>query len=166
MRDARISQIYEGTNGIQALDLVGRKLAANGGRAVRAYFAEVDAFVADHKDDADMAGFVAPLGEANAHLQQATGWFVEHGMANPDNAGAGAYDYMTMFGLVAMGHMWARMAKAAQAGLATGGDDDFYKTKLVTARFYMERILPDTASLLTKIKAGSETVMELAADAF
>ena len=117
VRDARIAMIYEGANGIQALDLVGRKLGKDGGRAVMAFFAEVQGFIEENGDDA-MKPYVAPLGEALGHLQQATMWFMQNALAKPDNAGAGSHDYMHLFGLVALGYMWALMVKAAQEKLA------------------------------------------------
>ena len=167
VRDARIGQLYEGTNGIQALDLVGRKLPADGGRAVREFFAEVSGFADEHKDDQPMAEFVQPLSAALGHLQQATLWFMQNAVQRPDNAGAGAHDYMTLFGLVATGYMWARMATLAAAKLADGTDDPgFYQNKLATARFYMQRMLPDTAALLTKVESGADTLMALEAEAF
>ena len=115
VRDARIPMIYEGTNGIQALDLVGRKLGKDGGRAVMAFFSEVQGYVKDHAGDAAMKPLVEPLGKALGHLQQATMWFMQNAMAKPDNAGAGATDYMHLFGLVALGYMWCRIAAAANA---------------------------------------------------
>ena len=121
VRDARISMIYEGANGIQALDLVGRKLGRDGGRAVMAFFNEVGAFIKENGADA-MKPYVAPLGGALGQLQQATMWFAQHGLAKPDNAGAGSTDYMHMFGLVALGYMWAQMAKVAQEKLAAGAN--------------------------------------------
>ncbi len=120
VRDARIAMIYEGANGIQALDLVGRKLPRDGGRAVMAFFDEVGGFVKENGGDEAMKPYVAPLGQALGHLQQATMWFMQNAMAKPDNAGAGATDYMHLFGLVALGYMWAQMAKAARAKLANG----------------------------------------------
>ncbi|HIF10350.1 MAG TPA: acyl-CoA dehydrogenase [Sneathiellales bacterium] len=167
VRDARIAQLYEGTNGIQSLDLVGRKLAANGGRAIRAFFAEVGGFVDAHKDDSQMSEFTTPVAEAIDHLQQATLWFMQNAMQKPDNAGAGSYDYMTLFGLAATGYMWAQMAKVAVAKIANEAEDiAFYENKVATARFFMERMLPDTGALLKKIESGADTVMALDADAF
>ena len=122
VRDARIAMIYEGANGIQALDLVGRKLGRDGGRAITAFFNEVSAFVKEHSADEAMKPYVAPLGEALAHLQQATMWFMQNAMKKPDNAGAGSTDYMHLFGLVALGYMWAQMAKAAQEKLKAGAN--------------------------------------------
>jgi acyl-CoA dehydrogenase len=165
VRDARIAMIYEGANGIQALDLVGRKLPRDGGRAVTAYFTEVGAFVKDNATNDAMKPFVAPLGAALQHLQQATQWLMKNGAATPDNAGAGATDYMYLFGLVTLGYMWGLMVKAAQAKLATDASDHL-KAKLVTGKFFVERMLPETALHLARIQAGAATVMELPADAF
>jgi alkylation response protein AidB-like acyl-CoA dehydrogenase len=167
VRDARIAMIYEGANGIQGLDLVGRKLPRDGGRAVTAFFTEVGAFVKEN-GDAAMKPYVAPLGVAAGHLQQATMWFVQNAMAKPDNAGAGATDYLHLFGLVALAYMWAQIAKAAQAKLAAGTDGaaERMKAKLVTGRFFMEHMLPATAAHLARIQAGAASVMELPAEAF
>ncbi|HWS07816.1 MAG TPA: acyl-CoA dehydrogenase C-terminal domain-containing protein, partial [Xanthobacteraceae bacterium] len=160
VRDARISMIYEGTNGIQALDLVGRKLPKDGGRALQAFFAEVSGYIKEA--DAAMAPYVKPLEEALGELRAATLWFVQNASGNPDNAGASASDYMQLFGLVALGYMWCRIVDAAKANSATAGMDD----KLVTARFFMERMLPATTTHLARIKAGAESTMALPADAF
>jgi alkylation response protein AidB-like acyl-CoA dehydrogenase len=139
VRDSRIAMIYEGANGIQALDLVGRKLPRDGGRAVMAFFAEVAGFAKDHGADEAMKPFVAPLSAALGHLQQATMWLMQNAMAKPDNAGAGATDYMKLFGLVVFGYMWAKMAKVAQDKIAAGDTSAYFKTKQVTGRFVMER---------------------------
>src|SRR5579871_6617005 len=165
VRDARIAMIYEGANGIQALDLVGRKLPRDGGRAVTAYFAEVGAFVKDNAGNAAMKPYVVPLGAALQHLQQATQWLMQNSATNPDNAGAAATDYMYLFGLVTLGYMWGLMVKAAQAKLATAASDHL-KAKLVTGKFFVERMLPETALHLSRIQAGAGTVMELPAEAF
>jgi acyl-CoA dehydrogenase len=167
VRDARITQIYEGANGIQAMDLVGRKLGKDGGRAVMAFFNEVGAFCQENLSDEAMKPYVAPLQQALGHLQQATMWFMNNAMAKPDNAGAGAYDYMHLFGLVAMGYMWARMAKAAQAKKLSGnGVASKMDAKLTTGRFFMERMLPETGAHLTRISSGAEAVMALPAEMF
>jgi alkylation response protein AidB-like acyl-CoA dehydrogenase len=168
VRDARIAMIYEGTNGIQALDLVGRKLGKDGGRAVMAFFNEVQAYVKEHTADAALRPYVEPLGKALGHLQQATMWFMQNAMTKPDNAGAGATDYMHLFGLVALGYMWAQMAKAAQQKLAAGpdGTEQSLNAKLITGRFFMERMLPATATHLARIEAGAQTIMEFPAEAF
>ncbi len=166
VRDARINMIYEGANGIQAMDLVGRKLGRDGGRAVMAYFAEIGGFIAANGDDA-MAPFTAPLKSALDQLQQATMWFMQNAITKPDNAGAGATDYLHMFGLVSLGYMWARQVKAAQARIAAGAPDKARMAgKLVTARFFMERMLPETGLRLARITAGADTVMALPAEAF
>jgi len=166
VRDARIAMIYEGANGIQALDLVGRKLPRNGGRAIMAFFGEVAAFAKEHGSNEAMKPFVAPVSVALGHLQQATTWLMQNAMAKPDNAGAAATDYMQLFGLVAFGYMWARMAKVAQDKVAATGMTPYLSTKLVTGRFFMERMLPETVLHLARIQSGSATTMELAADAF
>jgi len=166
VRDARIAMIYEGANGIQALDLVGRKLPRDGGRAAMAFFAEVAAFAKEHGADEAMKPFIAPLSTALGHLQQATMWLMQNAMAKPDNAGAGATDYMKLFGLVVFGYMWAKMAKVAQDKIAAGDAAAYLKTKQVTGRFFMERLLPETAVHLARIQSGSATVMELPAEAF
>jgi alkylation response protein AidB-like acyl-CoA dehydrogenase len=166
VRDSRIAMIYEGANGIQALDLVGRKLPRDGGRAVMAFFNEVGAFVKANADEA-MKPFVAPLEKALGRLQAATMWFMQNAMGKPDNAGAGASDYMHLFGLTAIGYLWAMMAKVAQAKLADGsGNKDAMAAKLVTARFFMERVLPETGTLRARIEAGADSTMALPAEAF
>ncbi len=165
VRDARIAMMYEGANGIQALDLVGRKLPKDGGRALQAFFAEVQGFINEQGADVAMKAYVEPLGKALGHLQAATMWFVQNALAKPDNAGAGSTDYMHMFGLVALGYMWAKMAKAANDKLKAGADPRM-NAKLVTGRFFMERVLPETAAQLARIQAGAGTVMELPAEMF
>jgi alkylation response protein AidB-like acyl-CoA dehydrogenase len=168
VRDARIAMIYEGANGIQALDLVGRKLGRDGGRAVTAFFKEVSAFVTQHSADDAMKPYVAPLGEALAQLQQATMWFMQNAMQKPDNAGAGSADYMHLFGLVALAYMWAQMARAAQDKLKAGanGSEERMKAKLVTGKYFMERVLPESAAHLKRIQTGADTMMALPAEAF
>jgi acyl-CoA dehydrogenase len=161
VRDARIAMIYEGANGIQALDLVGRKLGKNGGRAIMAFFNEVQTYLKECARSDDLNAYLKPLGESLAHLQQATMWFMKNALMKPDNAGAGATDYMHMFGLVALGYMHARIAEAA---LAKGGDA--MKAKLVTARFFAERMLPQTAAHLARVQAGAKSTMELPDEAF
>ena len=168
VRDARITQIYEGANGIQALDLVGRKLPQNMGRLLRQFFHPVDAFIQEHMADANLGkDFVVPLARAFARLQTATQHVALEGMKNPDEAGAASSDYLRLFGLVALGYMWAQMAKLAQQRLAEGTDDAaFYENKIKTGRFFMQRMLPDTSALLDKATAGAETLMALDAEAF
>ena len=166
VRDARIAMIYEGANGIQALDLVGRKLPRDGGRAVMAFFGEVAAFAKEHGGDEAMKPYIDPLSNALGHLQQATMWLMNNAMAKPDNAGAGATDYMQLFGLTAFAYMWAKMAKIAQDKIAAEGATPYLTTKLVTGRFFMERMLPETALHLARIQTGAATTMELPAEAF
>ncbi len=167
VRDARIAQIYEGTNGVQAMDLVGRKLAMNGGRAIQAFFKLVADDVAAAKQDEATAQFATDLEKANGQLQAATMWFMANGMKNPENVGAGAYSYMTLMGIVAVGTMWLRMAVAANKLKAAGeGDAAFLDAKLITARFFAERILPDAGALRRKIEGGAESVMSLPAEMF
>ena len=167
VRDARITQIYEGTNGIQAMDLVGRKLPRDGGRAVRAFFELVGSEVAEEKAAGDPARIAHALEPALEDLQAATIWLARNGPANPDNAGAGAYAYMDLMGLVSLGWMWLKMASASSRELADGADDRaFYEAKLTTARFYAERELPLSSSLRRKIEAGAEALMGLPVEAF
>jgi alkylation response protein AidB-like acyl-CoA dehydrogenase len=167
VRDARITQIYEGANGVQALDLVGRKLAQNGGRAVGAFFALVTSEIEAAKLVPSLSDFAARLERALGDLQGSTMWLMQNGMANPDNAGAGSTTYLHLMGIVAVGLMWLRMASAAQSALDEGTDDTaFMETKLVTARFFAERIMPDSGALRRKIEAGAEAVMALAAENF
>ena len=167
VRDARITMIYEGANGVQAMDLVGRKLAQNGGRAIQAFFAIVDEECARAKGDEALADFAARLEKANGELKAATMWFMQNGMANPNNVGAGAHHYMHILGIVALGSMWLMMAEAAQKALAEGrGNKAFLEAKLVTARYFSERFLPDAGSLRRKIEAGSDAMMALAPEQF
>lgn len=166
VRDARIAMIYEGTNGVQAMDLVGRKLAMNGGRAIQAFFKMVADEIAAAKSDEKLADFAARLERANGELQAATMWLMQNAMTNPNNAGAAATPYMHILGIVSVGLMWLRMAQAAVKGLSTGADKDFYEAKLITARFYAERILPDAGALRRKIEGGAEALMLLPVEAF
>ena len=163
VRDARIAMIYEGANGVQALDLVGRKLMKDGGRAWTAWFADIDAFVADSRGEKDLAPFLDGLLGAKADLQEAIGWMGANAMANFDNAGAGSMDLLYLFALTAIAEGWARMAKAA---LAKRAADSWYANKLTTGRYFLARILPDTKTHLAKLKSGAEPVMALPAEAF
>ena len=165
VRDARIAQIYEGANGIQALDLVGRKLGKDGGRALMAFINEVGSFIKDRSADGTMKPFVTPLGVSLGHLQQASMWFMQNAMTKPDNAGAGATDYLHMFGLVALGYMWCKIAEAALAKKSNGAEPRM-SAKLVTARFFMERMLPETAAHVARIQSGAGSTMELPDEAF
>ncbi|KQY23978.1 acyl-CoA dehydrogenase C-terminal domain-containing protein [Rhizobium sp. Root482] len=168
VRDARIAMIYEGANGIQALDLVGRKLALNGGRAITALFKEIGDFCEENRADEKLAPYTKGLKKGLNDLQAATMWFMGNAMAKPDNAGAGSTDYMHLFGLVVLGYMWAKIAKTVEEKLAEGaGDREAYlRNKLVTATFFMERIMPETALRKARIEAGADTLMALDAAAF
>jgi acyl-CoA dehydrogenase len=168
VRDARIAMIYEGANGIQALDLVGRKLGLNGGRAVQAFFKEVGDFCEESHTDEKMAPYTKALKKGLNDLQAATMWLMQNAMAKPDNAGAASTDYMHLFGLVALGYMWAQMVKSAQGKLAEGADgsSSFYDSKLVTGRYFMERLMPETSVHLARISTGADTMMALPAEAF
>ena len=168
VRDARIAQIYEGANGIQALDLVGRKLPANGGRAMRAFMEEVSEFTKAHKDNEAMQPYTKPLFNAVKALNQATMWLMQNGMKNPNDAGAASMDYMHLFGLVALGYMWAQMAEKSQQALAEGanGSADFYENKLATGRYFMDRVMPEAAAHLARIETGSDSMMALDAASF
>jgi len=167
VRDARIAQIYEGANGIQALDLVGRKLPAHGGRAIQTFFALVASECALAKGKPELDKIATALESALGDLQASTMWLMANAMANPDNAGAGSVAYMHLTGVVAIGLMWLRMATAAQAALDAGTEDSaFMNAKVITARFYAERSLPETISLRRKLEAGAESVMALPVEAF
>jgi len=166
VRDARIAMIYEGTNGIQALDLVGRKLGAKGGRGTQAWLALVGADLAAASDER-LAFITGPLGKAMADVQAGIMWLLQNGMANPDNAGAGATAFMRMMGHAALGHMWLKMSVAALTALDSGtADPDFYTAKLLTARFFAARVLPETSALRAQLEAGADTVMAMPAEMF
>ena len=168
VRDARVAMIYEGANGIQALDLVGRKLPKDGGRAMMAFLGEVAAFIKSNAGDEALAPYLRPLQTGLDHLQQGTMWFVANAVKRPDNAGAGATDYMHLFGLVALGFMWGRIAKASADALKAGADGrtDFYQTRLTLGRCYMERAMPETGLRLARVTAGADTLMSMPAEAF
>ena len=162
VRDARIAMIYEGTNGIQALDLVGRKLPKDRGRAATAFFKELGEFVREHGGEAALAPFVKPLKSGLDDLQKATMWFMANALAKPDNAGAGATDYMHLFGLVALGHMWVRIAVAAHERIAAGdARATMLQAELIAGRAFMERTMPETALRLARITAGADTLMAM-----
>lgn len=164
VRDCRITLIYEGTNGIQALDLVGRKLAANGGRAIFSFFAEVDDFIGENSANSDLAPFLEGLTQSKAQLQEGTTWLMENGMSNFDNAGAASSDFLQLFGLTVLAYMWARMAKVALEQKDSG--DPFYRNKLITGRYFVDRVLPEGAAHLAKVRTGADAMMALGAEAF
>ena len=165
VRDARITQIYEGANGIQALDLVGRKMPAHTGRYLRSFFHPVQSWIEKHSADTELQPFVLPVAKAFGRLQLATGHIAQAGLHNPDEGGAAASEYLRLFGLVALGYLWARMAQISIE--KQGGDDNaFYAAKIITARFFMERVLPQTGALFAAIMSGSNTIMEFPDDTF
>ena len=167
VRDARIAQIYEGANGIQALDLVGRKLPKDGGRALRSYIEEISDFTKTHKENEAMQVYTVPLRTGMKALNDATMWLMQNAMEKPDNAGAASTDYMHLMGLVTLGYMWTIMADKAFVALKAGtGDKQFYENKLVTAKYYMDRIMPEAAAHLARIQSGCDSMMELAAEQF
>ena len=165
VRDARITQIYEGANGIQALDLVGRKLPAHTGRYLRSFFHPVQSWIEEQSVNTELQPFVLPVAKAFGRLQLATGHIAQAGLGNPDEGGAAASEYLRLFGLVALGYLWARMA---QISIKKQGEDDnaFYAAKIITARFFMERVLPQTGALFAAIMSGSNTMMEFPDDTF
>jgi alkylation response protein AidB-like acyl-CoA dehydrogenase len=166
VRDARITQLYEGTNGIQALDLIGRKLPMKGGQAAQRLLGAIATFVAEHKADAKMTEFVEPLEKALGRVQDAALFVMQNAMKNHDEAGGAASDLLRLMALTAMAFMWGRIAVAAHKGLAAGNDNAFYEAKLATGRFFMARVMPQTTSLNHTIKAGAATLMALPAEAF
>ena len=166
VRDVRITQIYEGANGVQALDLVGRKLALKGGQPLMAYIGEIEAFIAENEGNADLKPFLDGLRTATEHLRDGAMWFMQNAMANPDNAGAGSVDYMHLFGIQVLAYMWSMMAKVALEAKAAGTATEFHDNKLVVGRFFIARIVPETTSLLAKISAGADTIMALDAANF
>ncbi len=164
VRDARIAMIYEGANGIQALDLVGRKLMKDGGRAWQSYFAEIDEFIGDNQGNEELKPFLDGLATTKAQTLEATQWMGANAMQDFNNAGAASMDYLNLFALTCLAFAWAQMAKAAIE--KQSADDDFYKNKLITGRYFVERMLPDAGAHLEKIKAGGAATMALPAEAF
>jgi len=167
-RDARIAMIYEGTNGIQALDLVGRKMGAHMGRYLRQFFHPVSQFIEEHQSNKDLQEFIFPLAKSFAKLQQVTAVIAQKGMKNPIEAGAASTDYLRQFALVAMGYMWLLMVVEAQKKLEEGGDAsaDFYDSKIKTARFFFTRMLPEADWRFKAIMSGAEPLMELKEEQF
>ncbi len=165
VRDARITQIYEGTNGIQALDLVGRKLGTGVGRLARRFFHPVSEYIETASEKPELQEFALPTAKAFAKLQQATAWLAQAGLADPEEAGAAATDFLRLFALTALAYMWCRMAEIALEK-KTGHEAAFYEAKLAAARFFMARLLPETNSLFTMLTAGKSTLMALPAEAF
>jgi hypothetical protein len=167
VRDARINQVYEGANGIQALDLVARKMTSKGGRATLTFFGKLDAFIKENEGIEEMKPFVGPLKTGYGRLGEAAGWMMQNAPKNFDNAGAASYDILNIFGTVSLAWMWAQMAKIALAKLKAGeGNAEFYKRKLTLARYWMEREVPLTAGWLERARAGADGLMELDASGF
>lgn len=167
VRDARINQVYEGANGIQALDLVARKMTAKGGRATLTFFGKVEEFIKANEGNAEMKPYVEPLKDGYQRLGEAAGWLMQNAQKNYDHAGAASYDMLNIFGTVAIGWMWGRMAKLSLEKLAAGeGNAAFYKRKLTLARYWMEREIPLTAGWLERLKHGADGYMELDEAAF
>ncbi|HRQ60561.1 MAG TPA: acyl-CoA dehydrogenase C-terminal domain-containing protein [Alphaproteobacteria bacterium] len=161
-RDGRIAQIYEGANGIQALDLVGRKMAQSYGRLLRRFFHPVQKFIEDNAADEGAQEFIMHLAKAFAKLQQATGMIAQKGLKNADEAGAASSDYLRQFALVAMAYMWCRIVLVAQAKLKSGeGDKAFFEAKIKTARFFMERVLPEADARFKMVMAGAPSMMAM-----
>ena len=167
VRDARIAEIYEGTNGIQALDLVGRKMAQGYGRLLRRFFHPVQEFIETEGENAEMAEFVMPLAKAFMKLQQSTATIAQKGLKNPDEAGAASTDYLRQFALVAMGYMWAQMVKVAMEKLESEPENkDFYESKLHTARFFFTKMLPEADWRFKSLMSGAEPLMAMTAESF
>jgi hypothetical protein len=167
VRDCRITQIYEGANGIQGLDLVGRKMSLHMGRLLRRFFHPVDEYLRARMNNPELQEFVLPVLKAFGRLQQVTALLAQKGLSDPDEAGAAATEYLRAFGLVALGYMWAQAAEISlEKRKAANGDAMFYDTKIATARFYMAKLLPETSALFASIGAGAKLVMELPAEAF
>jgi len=166
VRDARIAMIYEGANGVQALDLIGRKLPKDGGRALLALFAEIEQFLTACQEDVALKAYLGGLRSALGHLREATMWLMKNGLADPNNASAASNDYMHLLGLTALGFMWARIAKAVLARQAKGESHPALDAKLTLAQFFSERMLPETGAHLARIAAGAASLMALSAEAF
>ena len=167
VRDARIAQIYEGTNGIQALDLVGRKMPQNFGRLLRRFFHPVQEFIEENQASEELQEFIFPMAKAFMKLQQATAMVAQKGLKNPDEAGAASVDYLRQFALVAMAFMWCKMVIVAKAKLESGeGDKEFYEAKIQTARFFMARVLPEGDAKFKMVLAGADTLMAMDEAAF
>lgn len=166
-RDARIAMIYEGTNGIQALDLVGRKMGTHLGRYLRRFFHPVAAFIEENQANSDLQEFLFPLAKSFAKLQQSTAIIAQKGLKNPEEAGAASVDYLRQFALVALGYMWIQMAQVAQQKLADGeGDKKFFEAKIKTARFFFARMLPEADWRFKAIMSGAESLMDHHEDEF
>jgi hypothetical protein len=168
-RDARIAMIYEGANGIQALDLVGRKLPQNQGKNMMAFFAILKTYLEEHQNQSDDfdSVFLEPMKSAVEDLEGAVLYFMDKGIKNPNDALSGSYDFMHLFGYVCIGLMWCKMAQASFKAINLKSDDnDFHQTKISTGQYFMERQLPFTKLHFARIRAGSSSVMKLSANNF
>lgn len=163
VRDTRITQIYEGTNGVQAMDLMGRKVVANGGKLFELFASEVSSFIEAEADNENVAGLLKPLAASLERLSDASEFVITAAKSDPNAIGSAAVEYLDLFGLTAYAYLWARMAKVAAP---KAGEDDFYASKVKTAKFFFSRLLPRTVSLLESIKAGSDDLMGLAEESF
>jgi Acetyl-CoA dehydrogenase C-terminal like/Acyl-CoA dehydrogenase, C-terminal domain len=166
MRDVRITLIYEGTNGVQALDLVGRKLPAKGGRAIQSFFAEIDGYISEKEATAKVPEFIKALKDTKAKLLDGSMWLMQNGMGNPNAAASGSLDYLNVFGLTCLAYMWAKMAEAAQAAIDEGATDPYYATKLKVGYVFINRILPEADSHLRRMKVGADDLFALTDDEF
>lgn len=169
VRDARIAQIYEGTNGIQALDLIGRKMPQGFGRLLRRFFHPVMEFIEEEQSNSDLAEFVFPLAKAFAKLQQSTAIVAQKGLKDPNEAGAASVDYLRQFALVSLAFMWCKMVKVSKEKLADGSGEfskEFYEAKIETAKFFMARMLPESDARFKMVLAGAEPLMSLKASGF
>jgi hypothetical protein len=167
LADARIAPIYEGTNGIQAMDLIGRKLPSKNGEVIREYFSMIQNFIDQNKENDEISYYTDLLEKALKRQQSATMWLMQNAMSDPDQTGATAYYYLNLMALVSMGYFWADMVLKAKSMLSSGeGNKEFLNSKITTADFFFHHILPETASLRYKIEAGSKDVMALDADHF
>ena len=168
-RDARIAMIYEGANGIQALDLVGRKLPQNQGKNMMAFFTILKTYLTENQNKSDEFDkiFLEPMKSATDDLEGAVLYFMDKGIKNPNEALAGSYDFMHLFGYVSLGLMWCKIAQASHEAINLSSDhDDFHQSKISTGQYFMERQLPFTRLHLARIRAGSSTVMKLSASNF
>ena len=168
-RDARIAMIYEGANGIQALDLVGRKLPQNQGKNMIAFFTILKTYLTENQNKSDEFDkiFLEPMKSATDDLEGAVLYFMDKGIKNPNDALAGSYDFMHLFGYVCLGLMWCKIAQASHEAINLSSDhDDFHQSKISTGQYFMERQLPFTRLHLARIRAGSSTVMKLSASNF
>lgn len=167
VRDSRIAMIYEGTNGIQALDLVGRKLPKNGGQAVMAYVGEITDFINNHKEDKNLAKIMTGLEVCRDHLQKTCMWLMQNAMQDPEQAAAGSVSVMHIFGITALGFSWAKMANIAHKALENNPQDaQFYHDKLITAQYFMDHYVPEVTTLSQRVQAGKDSMMALPNDSF